>query len=137
MKQIKIKCPYCHAKATLRPASVVYGPNKRAQGKYLYICDRWPACDAYVSVHPGTKTPMGSLANAALRKKRILAHQAFDQIWKRRIMSRKQAYYWLSDKLGTDPAHTHIAQFGDYRCEQVIRESRKVLINNRQTISAA
>ena len=80
---------------------------------------------------------MGSLANAALRKKRILAHQAFDQIWKRRIMSRKQAYYWLSDKLGTDPARTHIAQFGDYRCDQVIRESRKVLINNRQTVSAA
>lgn len=80
---------------------------------------------------------MGSLANAALRKKRILAHQAFDQIWKQRIMSRKQAYYWLSDKLGTDPAHTHIAQFGDYRCEQVIRESRKVLVNNRQTVSAA
>ena len=68
MKQIKIKCPYCHAKATLRPASVVYGPNKRAQGKYLYICDRWPACDAYVSAHDHTHLPMGTLANGDLRE---------------------------------------------------------------------
>ena len=131
----EIRCNYCGSPAILKPASEIFNDPK--QKGYVYVCSHYPACDAYVSVHPGTKTPMGSLANAALRKKRILAHQAFDQIWKRQIMSRKQAYYWLSDKLGTDPAHTHIAQFGDYRCEQVIRESRKVLINNRQTVSAA
>ena len=110
----EIRCNYCGSPAILKPASEIFHDPK--QKGYVYVCSHYPACDAYVSVHPGTKTPMGSLANAALRK---------------------QAYYWLSDKLGTDPAHTHIAQFGDYRCEQVIRESRKVLINNRQTISAA
>ena len=51
MKQKPIKCPYCHANASLRPASVVYGLNRRSQGKFLYLCDRWPACDAYVSAH--------------------------------------------------------------------------------------
>ena len=42
-KQKQIKCPYCHANASLRPASVVYGLNRRSQGKFLYLCDRWPA----------------------------------------------------------------------------------------------
>ena len=40
MKQKQIKCPYCHANASLRPASVVYGLNRRSQGKFLYLCDR-------------------------------------------------------------------------------------------------
>lgn len=79
MKQKPIKCPYCHANASLRPASVVYGLNRRSQGKFLYLCDRWPACDAYVSAHDKTHRPMGTLANGDLRHKRILAHRALEQ----------------------------------------------------------
>ena len=62
MKQKTIKCPYCHANASLRPASVVYGLNRRSQGKFLYLCDRWPACDAYVSAHD--KTHVGAAAES-------------------------------------------------------------------------
>ena len=80
MKQKQIKCPYCHANASLRPASVVYGLNRRSQGKFLYLCDRWPACDAYVSAHDRTHRPMGTLANGDLRHKRILAHRALEQL---------------------------------------------------------
>ena len=80
MKQKPIKCPYCHANASLRPASVVYGLNRRSQGKFLYLCDRWPACDAYVSAHDRTHRPMGTLANGDLRHKRILAHRALEQL---------------------------------------------------------
>lgn len=61
-KQKHIQCPYCHANASLRPASTVYGCNRRSQGKYIYLCDRWPACDAYVSAHDRTHRPMGTLA---------------------------------------------------------------------------
>lgn len=57
-KQKHIQCPYCHANASLRPASTVYGCNRRSQGKYIYLCDRWPACDAYVSAHDRTHRPM-------------------------------------------------------------------------------
>lgn len=86
MKSKKIKCPYCHANASLRPASVVYGHNRRSQGKFLYLCDRWPACDAYVSAHDRTHLPMGVLANGDLRHKRILAHQALRQLQQSRNM---------------------------------------------------
>ena len=34
MKSKKIKCPYCHANASLRPASVVYGHNRRSQENF-------------------------------------------------------------------------------------------------------
>lgn len=121
MKQIKIKCPYCHAKATLRPASVVYGPNKRAQGKYLYICDRWPACDAYVSAHDHTHLPMGTLANGDLRHKRILAHRALQHLCKSRHMEKREVYIWLQSKLGLNSQQTHIGQFSDWMCDEVIR----------------
>ena len=71
LKQKQIKCPYCHAHASLRPASLVYGATPQARGKYLYVCDRWPVCNAYVSAHERTLLPMGTLANGDLRHKRI------------------------------------------------------------------
>lgn len=80
MKQKQIKCPYCHAHASLRPASLVYGATPQARGKYLYVCDRWPVCNAYVSAHERTLLPMGTLANGDLRHKRILAHRALKKL---------------------------------------------------------
>ena len=100
MKQKPIKCPYCHANASLRPASVVYGLNRRSQGKFLYLCDRWPACDAYVSAHDRTHRPMGTLANGDLRHKRTLAHRALEQLRQRRPREKCESQYWLPAKLG-------------------------------------
>ena len=105
LKQKQIKCPYCHAHASLRPASLVYGSTPQTRGKFLYVCDRWPACNAYVSAHERTLLPMGTLANGDLRHKRILAHRAL---------------IWLQAKLGLDAHQTHIGQFSEYMCEQVI-----------------
>ena len=36
MKKIQIRCPYCGAKATLRPSSAVYGNAAKKEG-YLYV----------------------------------------------------------------------------------------------------
>lgn len=77
MKKLHVRCPYCGAKATLRPASAVYGNAAKTDG-YLYVCDRYPKCDAYVAAHRKSKLPMGTLANGDLRNKRIQAHKAFD-----------------------------------------------------------
>ena len=49
MKRINIKCPYCGSQAHLRPASVVH--KNAAPGEKVYVCARFPACDAYVSAH--------------------------------------------------------------------------------------
>ena len=114
MKQKQIKCPYCHAGASLRPASVVYGCNRRSQGKFLYLCDRWPACDAYVSAHDRTHQPMGTLANGDLRHKRILAHRALEHLQQVRHMEKWEAYIWLQAKLGLSDRQAHIGQFSDW-----------------------
>lgn len=56
-----IKCPYCGHTAVLRDASYVYGKN--AVEEHLYVCSRYPACNAYVGVHKGTLVPKGTLAD--------------------------------------------------------------------------
>ena len=124
MKQKPIKCPYCHANASLRPASVVYGLNRRSQGKFLYLCDRWPACDAYVAAHKDTLLPMGTLADRNLRRKRMEAHSALNQLIGSGIMTRKQAYRWLQLQLGLPESEAHIAKFSELRCQKVIELCR-------------
>ena len=99
MKKKQIHCPYCGAKASLRPASAVYGTATKVPDSYLYVCDRYPRCDSYVGAHKRTKEPMGTLANGDLRNKRIQAHKAFDWMWKSGLMTKWQAYKWMQGKL--------------------------------------
>ena len=121
-KKNTIRCPYCGANAKLRPASVVYGEMTLDNHAYVYVCDRYPACDAYVGAHAESKLPMGTLANGDLRNKRIRAHRAFDQLWKSGRMTKKEAYRWLQMQFGLPREQAHIAMFGEYMCERVIRE---------------
>lgn len=121
MKRVNTKCPYCGSRALLRPASVVYGPKASDPAAPYFICARYPACDAYVAAHKRTRLPMGSLANAELRRKRIQAHAALDRLWESGLMSKKQAYLWLQAKLGLPGEETHIGRFSTFRCEQVIQ----------------
>lgn len=120
MKQPTVKCPYCGARAVRRPASAVYGAAARDPGAYLYVCARYPICDAYVAAHQKTGLPMGTLANGNLRHKRIEAHRAFNRLWRDGYMDKWQAYKWLQAKLGLSERQAHIAMFSEYMCDQVI-----------------
>ena len=121
MKRVNIKCPYCGSQAYLRPATVVYGKKASAPNAQLYVCGRFPACDSYVAAHRDSHLPMGTLANADLRRQRVMAHAAFNRLWESGLMTRKQAYRWLQAKLGLPEQETHIGKFATYRCEQVIQ----------------
>ena len=99
---------------------LVYGSTPQTRGKFLYVCDRWPACNAYVSAHERTLLPMGTLANGDLRHKRILAHRALKKLQQDCHMEKWEVYIWLQAKLGLDAHQTHIGQFSEYMCEQVI-----------------
>ncbi len=116
-----VRCPYCGAQAKLRPAATVYGKATIDENSYVYLCDRYPACDSYVNAHPQTKEPMGMLADGNLRNKRIQAHHALDALWKKGTMSKKEAYRWLGVQLGLPAQQTHIAMFGEYMCDSVIK----------------
>ncbi len=121
MKRVNIKCPYCGSQALLRPASVVYGARAVDPAAPYYVCAHYPACDAYVAAHKDTRLPMGTLADGSLRRKRMEAHRAFNQLWERGLMTRKQAYHWLQAKLGLPEQEAHIGKFSTFRCEQVIQ----------------
>lgn len=64
--------------------------------------------------------PMGTLANGDLRHKRILAHRALKKLQPDCHMEKWEVYIWLQAKLGLDAHQTHIGQFSEYMCEQVI-----------------
>ncbi len=120
MKKYQIYCPYCGSPAILSPANKVHGSSAYPGSGFLYVCSRWPACDAYVSAHKRNRQPMGTLANARLRRKRIQAHKALDAFRKNRHMERWAAYVWLQGKLNLEPSKAHIGMFSEKMCDKVI-----------------
>lgn len=134
MKRVNIHCPYCGAKASLRPSRVVYGDNDKTDG-YLYVCDRYPKCNSYVGAHKSNKQPMGTLANGDLRNKRIQAHKAFDWMWKSGFMTKWQAYKWMQGKLALNEEQAHIAKFSEYMCDRLIAECGKAYNNMHLSVT--
>ena len=120
MKRVNIKCQYCGSQALLRPASVIYGKRTDDPNAKLYVCARYPFCNAYVAAHRDTLLPMGTLADTDLRRKRKEAHIALERMMVSGGMTRKQAYQWLQTQLGLPKAETHIGHFSEFRCQQVI-----------------
>ena len=96
MKRVNIKCPYCRSQAFLRPASVVYGQGHSEPNTELYVCARYPICDAYVAAH----------------------HHI---LWQSGLMTKRAAYRWLQVQLGLPAEEAHIANFSEWRCDQVIQ----------------
>lgn len=109
-------CPYCGSDVWLTSSSFI----KWEQTKPIYICSRFPDCDARVNCHPGTVRPIGSLANPQLRRWREKAHRQFDQLWRSGRMSRKQAYQWLAQTMNLPESETHFAQFDQIQCQQAV-----------------
>lgn len=128
-----MRCPYCRSPVRFRSADGIYKTNPN--GVQLLVCSRYPECDAYVSVVAGTKTPMGSLANKQLRTLRRRAHEHFNCIYKNGLMSKEEAYSWLACILHVPMSQAHIGYLGDYYCQVVIDESKKLL--DRHGISQA
>lgn len=128
LKKRTIHCPYCGAKATLHPSRYVYGDTAKTNG-FVYVCDRYPRCDAYVSAHRKSRQPMGTLADRDLRNKRIQAHKAFDRMWKSGHMKKWQAYKWMQGVLDLDERQAHIAMFSEYMCDQLISVCNRAYSN--------
>jgi hypothetical protein len=110
-------CGYCGKDAKLVTGEIIY-PHRAD----LFFQKFWQCkpCDAYVGTHKGGTVPLGRLANAELRQWKVVAHAAFDSIWRDGAMSRSQAYDWLSKRLGISPEETHIGQFDVVTCQRVV-----------------
>lgn len=128
VKNTAPQCPYCGSHTIFRSAEGIY--HKNPEREMLYVCKNYPTCDAYVRVHKGTRIPMGVPANWKLRRLRNEAHRYFDQLYKSGYMSRQDAYHWLADILCVPYSQAHIGYLGEYYCQKVIDESKKVLARN-------
>ena len=117
-------CPYCHVPTEYKNSIEVYGVDYGM----IYYC---PQCGAYVGVHKGTDRAKGRLANAELRRCKIEAHRYFDELYKRGLMKRREAYKWLSDQLGLPPKYTYIGMFNPETCAKVVDVSKKYLLTMR------
>ena len=120
-----MRCPYCGSTVILRSADGIYRSNK--DHTMLYVCSKYPVCDAYVRTHPGTSIPVGTLANRDLRALRKEAHQSFDQLYLSGLMSKQDAYLWLAELLQAPLSQAHIGYLGEYYCRQVIEASKALL----------
>lgn len=89
----------------------------------VWVCSE---CLTRVGCHPGTASPLGTMADEKTRRRRIDAHMAFDALWSRDWrkngkMSRTAAYRWLASEM--DLEEIHIGELGIEDCERVIRAS--------------
>lgn len=120
----QLRC-HCGCQAVLRPASEVCRGAK--PGMMAYVCVKYPRCNSYVLARRDTLEPMGSLAGPKLRCLRKEAHVHFDRLYQSGLMSRRKAYEWLSYTVQAPMKHAHIGHLGEYYCQVVIRESRRLL----------
>ena len=123
-----MECPYCHNKAICVDGAHVYPLRPNLHEKHFYVCD---PCDARVGCHPGSKEPLGVIANAEHRRWKLEAHRAFDPIWKRKYKTRKKAYIWLAKELDIDIANCHIGMFSLELCKRTTEISNNFLITKR------
>lgn len=121
-----VYCPYCRNRAELVNGDVIYPRRPDLHDKLLYSCK---PCDAYVGCHPGTDKPLGTLANADLRRARMAVHSVLDPLWKTGRFTRKGAYAWLSKQMNMNKYDCHTAKFDMAQCEKaiaILTEKRKV-----------
>lgn len=127
MSKTKIKslnyCPYCGAGVKLQDSAIIYS---KSYGN-IYLCTRYPKCDAFVGVHKKTNKPLGTLANSSLRELRKLCHKHFDKLWRKRGWKRTVAYLWLSTTMGIPKSQAHIGYFTENQCRLLLKKVKQQL----------
>lgn len=103
---------------------IIYPHRPDLYHKNFWLCDQ---CGAYCGCHPGGsgRKALGYPCDARTRKARNAAHRAFDPLWRHGNMTRKQAYKWLSDKMGLTRDETHISMFNFNQYLDVERHCRE------------
>ena len=117
-------CSYCGAAATLVTGARLYAHRPELAGRSFWEC---AACQAWVGCHtprgdddPDCPRPLGTLADASLRRWRNSAHALFDPIWRSGSMSRGQAYTWLAEEMGLPRVQCFIGGFSEAQCKAVV-----------------
>ncbi|GGA05936.1 zinc-finger-containing protein [Dyella caseinilytica] len=114
---MSVMCGYCNQPAALVRGPAVYPHRPDLRGLQFHICR---PCGAWIGCERGTTNPLGTLANAELRRARMDAHAAFDPSWKGNKRRRGERYAWLAERLGIPRAACHIGHFDLAMCRRVV-----------------
>lgn len=110
---VSLDCPECGAPMQLR----------RSKFGLFYGCTRWPGCDGTHGAH-ANGLPLGTPADKETKRFRMMAHEAFDRLWKpgpaQVFGDRNRAYRWMQEKLGLTSDQAHIAKFDIEQCKRLI-----------------
>lgn len=112
-----VRCPYCYNKASLVTGREIYPHTKNLNHKFIWLCKK---CDARVGCHGNTRKPLGTLANAELRRHRQSCHKAIDWVWKTGKLNRNEVYRRLAKRLQIQLKFCHIALFDVAMCMRVL-----------------
>lgn len=124
--KITFNCPYCNQPAELCNGAEMYPhiPDAQLQAKFFWRCI---PCEASVGCHPGTTSPLGSLAQLELRKARSATHKVFDALWKTNLMTRKEAYRELRIRMGIEKEMCHIGYFNLDECQTAALAAKDIV----------
>jgi ssDNA-binding Zn-finger/Zn-ribbon topoisomerase 1 len=97
---------------------------RRSSFGLFYGCTRYPHCAGTHGAHPDG-SPLGIAADHETKQARIRAHEAFDQLWRDKLLpSRKAAYRWMQEALALSKEDAHIGRFSIDQCEALIAAAR-------------
>lgn len=93
-------CPYCSHPAKFVDNKEIYGKSYGTSSTKAWWCK---GCDARVGVHQNDPNrPLGTMANKALRTKRMETHAMLDPIWRSGKEKRSRVYARLREYFGRE-----------------------------------
>lgn len=115
-------CVECGGHGQPVTGEAIYPNRPDLHKRLFYLC----GCGAYVGSHRKSYTPLGYPAGPRTRVARQRAHSAFDRIWRHGLMSRDDAYEWLSKAMGIPAMLCHIGKLNEAQAIRVTRISTEL-----------
>jgi len=123
----KASCSHCDGPCRATTGAQVYPHLPHLAAKVIYVCD---PCEARVGAHAASGEPLGTAANAELRRLRMAVHDLLDRPWRAapagptRQRLRREAYKGLSAALDLPEGQTHVGMFNVERCQRALANLR-------------
>lgn len=119
------QCNCCGREAVeIKNNAEVYG-RSYGDWPWIFVC---VSCGAYVSMHPFTNIPLGTLADAKTREARKECKRPFMQIYEKGLMDRSAAYSALAKKLDIPVGECHFGWFNADMCKRAAEASQQILL---------
>lgn len=130
---MKVKCSYCNQNAKIVRGEVVYPMISSVKNLKFWYC---APCHAWVGCHKANRQlgltgrePLGTLADARLRRCRRMVHDVFDPLWLCGQMTRGQAYRALAKEMGIMVDKCHVAMFDEPLCDRAIEACERLKLS--------